>query len=94
MIGRTISLNGRTRTIVGVMPRGIKHPYQSDLWVPLGRGKDENKINTAHFFGELEKAGSGPDAARRTVSYNFGVPINYYARVDFHGLYAGISRGS
>jgi polyisoprenyl-teichoic acid--peptidoglycan teichoic acid transferase len=57
-----------------------------DLWVPLGRGREENKINTAHFFGELEKPGSGPEAARRTVSYNFGVPINYYARVDFHGF--------
>lgn len=57
-----------------------------DLWVPLGRGREENKINTAHFFGELEKPGSGPDAARRTVSYNFGVPINYYARVDFRGF--------
>lgn len=57
-----------------------------DLWVPLGRGREENKINTAHFFGELEKPGSGPEAARRTVSYNFGVPIHYYARVDFRGF--------
>lgn len=57
-----------------------------DLWVPLGRGREENKINTAHFFGELEKPGSGPEAARRTVAYNFGVPINYYARVDFRGF--------
>lgn len=65
-----------------------------DLWVPLGRGKEENKLNTAHFFGELEglipgqppKAGAGPEAARRAISYNFGIPINYYARVDFHGF--------
>ena len=40
VIGRAIMLNGRSRTIVGVMPRGIKHPYQSDLWVPLGYRED------------------------------------------------------
>jgi putative ABC transport system permease protein len=40
VIGRTIVLNGRNRTIVGVMSRGIKHPYQSDLWVPLGYRED------------------------------------------------------
>ncbi len=40
VVGRTVRLNGRVRTIVGVMPRGLKHPYQSDLWVPLGYRED------------------------------------------------------
>jgi len=40
VVGRTIRLNGRLRTIVGVMPRGWKHPYQSDVWVPLGYRED------------------------------------------------------
>src|SRR5207244_4152709 len=62
-----------------------------DLWVPLpgcatlcqgGQGK----LNSAHFYGELEKPGSGPQAARRAIQYNIGVPINYTARVDFHGF--------
>ena len=56
-----------------------------DLWVPIP-GHGENKLNTAHFFGELDKEGSGLQAARRTVQYNFGVPINYVARVDFAGF--------
>lgn len=40
ILGQSIVLNGRARTIVGVMPRGIRHPYQSDLWVPLGYRDD------------------------------------------------------
>ncbi len=40
VVGRVVRLNGRARTIVGVMPRGLKHPYQSDLWVPLGYRED------------------------------------------------------
>ena len=48
VVGRTIRLNGRVRTIVGVMPRGLKHPYQSDLWVPLGYREDAT--NTAGIY--------------------------------------------
>ena len=30
--------------------------------------------------------GGGPALAKKTVSLNFGIPIHYYARVDFQGL--------
>ncbi|TAK23141.1 MAG: LytR family transcriptional regulator [Chloroflexota bacterium] len=56
-----------------------------DLWVPIP-GYADNKINVAHFLGELEKPGLGPDLARRTIRFNIGVPIHYTARVDFQGF--------
>ncbi len=34
-IGRTVMLNGRPHTIIGVLPRGLHHPYQAEMWVPL-----------------------------------------------------------
>ena len=52
-----------------------------DLWVPIP-GHESNKINTAHFFGELEEQGKGPELVRKTVEHNFGVKVNYFARVD------------
>ncbi len=57
-----------------------------DLWVPIP-GYKENRINTAHFLGDLYGyPGGGPALARETVEYNFGVKIDYYVRVNFQGF--------
>ncbi len=57
-----------------------------DLWVNipgctarLGCSGGQQRINVAHAVG-------GPDMARQTVTADFGVPINFYARVDFRGF--------
>ncbi len=39
-VGRTLILNGQPYTVIGVMPRGIHHPYEADLWVPLAYRQD------------------------------------------------------
>jgi len=54
VVGRTLRLNGRVRTIVGVMPRGLKHPYQSDLWVPLGYREDPANTNGIYVPARLK----------------------------------------
>ena len=56
-----------------------------DLWVAIP-GVGENRINTAHFFAEAKKAGSGPQAAKDTLAANFGVKPDYYARIRFDGF--------
>ncbi|HPO58867.1 MAG TPA: LCP family protein [Anaerolineaceae bacterium] len=56
-----------------------------DLWVTLPR-VGEQRINTAHFFAELEQPGSGPRAAAEAVEEVFGVPVHYYARISFDSL--------
>jgi predicted permease len=38
VVGRTIRINGRPATIVGVMPEGIRFPVSESVWVPLGPG--------------------------------------------------------
>lgn len=38
-----------------------------------------NRLNTAAAYG-------GPDLLRETLLYNFGIQVDYYARVDFEGF--------
>jgi predicted permease len=36
VLGRTIKINDRVCTIVGVMPPEMKFPYNNDMWLPFG----------------------------------------------------------
>jgi len=66
-----------------------------DLWVEI---PDYNglydRINTAHFRGDADNypGGGGPALAMKTVQYNFGVPVNYYASVNFYAFVQIIDR--
>jgi len=35
VVGRTVKINSRACTIIGVMPPDMKFPFNNDLWVPL-----------------------------------------------------------
>jgi polyisoprenyl-teichoic acid--peptidoglycan teichoic acid transferase len=57
-----------------------------DLWVNIP-GFDYAKINTAYFLGEVNKMpGGGPALAMQTVQELLGVPIQYYAQIDFNAF--------
>ena len=57
-----------------------------DLWVYIP-GFDYGKINTAYYLGEAyDTPGGGPGLAIQTVEQLLGVPINYYAQVDFYAF--------
>jgi LCP family protein required for cell wall assembly len=54
-----------------------------DMWVNIpsfGYGR----INMAYYYGEGSKLpGGGPELARKTAEQFLGVPIDYYAQIDF-----------
>jgi len=54
-----------------------------DMWVNIP-GFGYGKINTAYYLGEAYKlSGVGPSLAIKTVENFIGVPIQYYAQIDF-----------
>ncbi len=54
-----------------------------DLWVKIPGG-NYAKINTAYSVGEIyQLPGGGPALAAKTVENLLGVPVHYYAQVDF-----------
>lgn len=57
-----------------------------DMWVPVP-GFGYYKINTAFRFGELYNLpGGGPQLAARTVEEFLGIPVHYYAQIDFQAF--------
>ena len=56
-----------------------------DLWVAIP-GMQNNKINTAYRWGEIYKLPDGPTLAMKTVEGVTGVPIQYYALIDFNAF--------
>ncbi len=53
-----------------------------DLYV-YHPGKTMGRLNTAMSLG-------GVDELKQTILYNFGIPIHYYARIDFDGFQQAI----
>ncbi len=57
-----------------------------DTWVYIPNWR-YTRINLADSHGEAENfPGGGPGLVAETLQYNFGIPVQYYARVDFSGF--------
>lgn len=73
IVGKTATLNGRTVTIVGVMPEGFEFPVRDELWVPLYQQQELASLSwgepmmTLEVFGRL-KEGITMEAARSSMA--------------------------
>ncbi len=58
-----------------------------DLYLDIP-GCKEDRINAANVYGynQCDYPGGGPALLKRTIEVNFGIPIDYYIMVDFHGF--------
>jgi putative ABC transport system permease protein len=50
VVGETISLNGVSRTVIGVLPRGYRHPYEGEVWMPLVLGDAVNRAGSYYLY--------------------------------------------
>lgn len=81
---------GRTDTLilVGFNPFTPSFKMLSiprDIWVNIP-GVGENRINTAHYYAELNSPGSGPEATVEAISSNFLIDPQKYIRIKFDGF--------
>ena len=58
IVGRTVRLNGRARTVIGVMPRAFAFPSpDTDVWVPLvlpPQFKEQRQVYGLYVVGRLK----------------------------------------
>lgn len=93
LLGSDIAETGepRTDTIIIV---SINHTRKTAAMVSIPRdlyvyvpGWTMNRVNTALTHGAaVGFDGGGVGLLKQTILYNFGIPIHYYARIDFAGF--------
>jgi LCP family protein required for cell wall assembly len=89
--GESVATRTDTMMLISIDPKDMSVSILSiprDLWVAIPHPNHEkDRINTAHFWGEMEHyPGGGPALAMQTIEYNFGVPVHYYVRLNFTGF--------
>ncbi len=66
-LGRRLVIEGQSRTVVGVMPRGFRFPFDHDLWLPLPLAPAGPAAGPLTMFGRLAPHAS-PRAAQGELS--------------------------
>src|SRR5262249_29810943 len=63
IVGKSISLDGASYTVVGVMPRGFHVPNATDFWAPLTLTPEQRQDRRSQFLGVIAKLKPGVSLA-------------------------------
>jgi predicted permease len=69
VLGTTVRVNGRKRTVVGVMPVGFRFPEASDYFVPLAMN-DTADSRGAHYLNAVARLAPGRSRAQAQAELN------------------------
>ncbi|MEY2531918.1 MAG: hypothetical protein QOI96_2003 [Verrucomicrobiota bacterium] len=79
IVGRTVPINGKQATIIGVMPKGWRFPEICDIWMPLQMSeKDHPRGN--HFLdciGKLKKGATVAQARAEMEAISARISVQY-----------------
>ncbi|HMJ06626.1 MAG TPA: ABC transporter permease [Chthoniobacterales bacterium] len=64
VLGRSLTLDGRAYTIVGVMPKAFRHPYRASLWVPLAAPPPVVGATASHYLYGVGRLRPGVTSAQ------------------------------
>jgi putative ABC transport system permease protein len=70
IVGQTLNLDGKPRTVIGVMPEGFQYPGQSTMWAPFGFDNEMKTRRDLHRLRVIARLKDGVTVER--------------ARADFH----------
>jgi len=74
VLGRLVNLNGKSFMVIGVMPRGLALPFDSQergIWMPLQLTTPDDRMQV---IGRLRSGSSAEDATRELSSFPAAAP--------------------
>jgi putative ABC transport system permease protein len=57
--GQTISLNGVSHAVVGVMPANFQFPNRAEVWTPIAFSASDRGVRGAHYIGAIARLRDG-----------------------------------
>ena len=70
IVGKTVALNGRAVTVVGVMPQGFEYPREAQLWSPIPFKSPETSLRRAHFLRGVGRLKPGVTLSQAQADVN------------------------
>lgn len=67
-LGATISIDGLSHTIVGIMPKTFRHPYRADLWLPLPIASAPTGQPPTHYLYGVARLREGLTVAQASAA--------------------------
>jgi putative ABC transport system permease protein len=80
IVGKTIALNDRSFTVVGVMPAGFQFPRASEIWTPITFRIPQTSVRRFHFLrpiGRLKPGASIEQAQAEFTSIAQRLAVQY-----------------
>jgi putative ABC transport system permease protein len=85
-LGRSIALNGKLCTVVGIMPKGFEHPPGAELWVPLALPANmqaSSQLRILRIVGRVKPSITIPEAEKELEA------ISRQLQTEFAATHAG-----
>jgi len=64
LFGSTIVVDGKSHTVIGVMPKSFRHPYRASIWLPLAMPPMAKATATNHYLYGVGRLRSGVSPAQ------------------------------
>ena len=64
VVGKTVTIDGKGATVIGVAPQSFQYPAGTEIWAPLSFDSPEMKVRRAHFLRPVGLLKPGVTAAQ------------------------------
>ena len=64
IVGKTLALNGRATTVIGVMPPDFRHPAYAEVWTPMLEDDSEMRGRSSRYFSVIGRLKEGVSSSR------------------------------